>query len=126
MASGSLVVKVSTAQNTIPIEDATVFIVKSNEAESDTILASRTTGRSGITQPVTIQTPDSSTSKSPGNDDSFMSVDVRIEHPLYYNYYIRGAQIFANVESVQNVALIPLAIPTQSRTETIIVTPQNL
>lgn len=125
MPSGNVVVRVSTAEGLIPVTDATVFIVD-RQSGADNILASRTTGRSGFAQRVTVETPEKALSTSPNEEQAFKRVDIRIEHPLYYPYYITDAQIFADTDSVQNAVLIPLAMPTEKRTETIFITPQNL
>lgn len=126
MALGNMVVKVSTAGRLIPVEGAKVFVVRKNGGRNDTILALRTTGRSGIADSIEVETPARWTSTSPGNEEPFAKVDIRVEHPFYYTYYITDAQVFAETESVQNVELIPLAIPTENRTETVNITPQNL
>lgn len=125
MPSGNIMVKVSTAGKLIPVPDATVFIVD-RQNDTDNILASRTTGRSGFTSQVSIETPEKALSTSPNPEQTFKSVDIRIEHPLYYPYYITDAQIFADTNSVQDVVLIPLAVPTEARRETVFITPQNL
>ncbi len=126
MPSGNLVVKVSTAGRLIPVEGATIFIAQRNGNGNDTILARRNTGRSGITESVTVETPEKSLSTQPGNELPFLEVDIRVEHPFYYPLYITGAQIFADTDSVQNVTLIPLAVPTENLTENVTITPQNL
>lgn len=126
MPSGSIVIKASTAQRLIPVEDATVFIIQRSENGKDNMLASRSTGGSGQTMPVAVETPEKNLSTRQGEEKPFASVDIRIEHPLYYTHYITDAQIFADTESVQNVTLIPLAIPTENITDRVIITPQNL
>ena len=125
MPSGNVIVKVSTAQRLIPVEGATVFIVE-RENGRDTILASRSTGGSGTTDWVAVETPEKVLSTRPGNGSPFTTIDIRIEHPLYYPHYISGAQIFADTQSVQSVTLIPLAIPTEKITDNVVITPQNL
>lgn len=126
MPSGNVIIKVGTAGRLIPVEGATVFIAQRTPNQSDTILATRNTDRSGETESVTIETPEKRLSESPGNDLPFTSVDIRIEHPLYYPHYIVDAQIFADTQSVQNVNLIPLAMPTEKITDNVFITPQNL
>ena len=125
MPSGNVVVRVSTAEQLIPVTDAKVFIVERRSGR-DSILAARTTGRSGFTTQVAVETPEKSGSTSPGDNEPFANIDIRVEHPLYYSYYITGAQVFADTQSVQNAVLIPLAVPTEKRTENIVITPQNL
>ena len=125
MPSGNVIVKVSTAEQLIPVTEAKVFVVNRQNGK-DTILASRTTGRSGITSQIVVETPEKSGSTSPGENEPFANIDIRVEHPHYYPYYITGAQVFADTQSVQSVVLIPLALPTEKRTENIVITPQNL
>ena len=126
MPSGNIKVKVGTAERLIPVEGATVFIAQRNQNQKDTILAARKTDRSGETGDVRLETPERSLSESPGNDLPFTSVDIRVEHPRYYPYYIVDAQVFADTQSVQNISLIPLAIPTEKTTDNVFITPQNL
>ncbi len=126
MPSGNIIVKVGTAERLIPVEGANVFIARKNEIENDTILASRRTNRNGETDKVNVDTPERNLSTQAGNIQPFAVVDIRIEHPGYYPHYIVDAQIFADTESVQNVNLIPLAIPTEKITDNVFVSPQNL
>ena len=126
MPSGNVIIKVGTAGRLIPVEGATVFIAQKALNQNDTILAARKTDRSGETVGITVETPQRSLSESPGNDLPFTSVDIRVEHPLYYPHYISNAQIFADTQSVQNISLIPLAMPTEKITDNVFITPQNL
>ena len=125
MPTGDIDVRVSTANSLIPVENATVFIIDRRNGKNN-ILAGRKTGRSGFTQAVTVETPERAESTAPGEEEAFASVDIRVEHPLYYPYYISGAQVFADTRSMQSVVLVPLALPTEKRTENIVITPQNL
>ena len=126
MASGNIIIKAGTAGRLIPVEGARVFVTRRNGGSNDSILALRITGRSGTTERVAVETPEKSIAAGPGRGEPFTSVDIRVEHPRYYTYYIKDAQVFADTESIQNVALIPLAIPTGNRSERVTVTPQNL
>lgn len=126
MPSGDIVVKVSTAERLIPVEGAKVIIVKRNKDSKDTVLAMRNSGRSGMTMAVTIIAPEIALSRQPGKIKPFTSVDIRVEHPNYYPVYITGAQVFADTKSVQNVVLIPQALPKRNITENVYIIPQNL
>ena len=126
MPSGNVIVKVGTADRLIPIKGAKVFIAQRTQNQNDTILATRNTNRSGETGIVIVETPDKSLSERPGNELPFTSVDIRVEHPGFYPHYISDAQVFADTQSVQNVNLIPLAIPTENITDNVFITPQNL
>ena len=126
MASESLIIKASTFGRVIPIGNARVFISQRDENGGERILASRTTNGSGETNIIEIETPEKILSAQPGNAKAYETIDIRIEHPLFYTHYITGAQVFADTESVQNATLIPLAIPTENITDRVIITPQNL
>ena len=126
MPSGNVIVKVGTADRLIPVEGAKVFVAQRNQNQNDTILATRNTNRSGETGIVIVQTPEKSLSERPGNDLPFTAVDIRVEHPGFYPHYISDAQVFADTQSIQNVNLIPLAIPTEKITDNVFITPQNL
>ncbi len=125
MAEGRIIVKTSTSGMLIPVEDAKVFIIRKTEGK-DNIIASRSTGRSGITDSIIVSAPDKINSQSPDGGRAYASVDIRVEHPLYYTLYIKDAQVFADTESVQRAELIPLAIPSGDKTKNIVITPQNV
>ena len=124
---GTIITQVYTSRAQLPVENATVTILKSGENEKE-VLAHRVTDKSGKTSPVTFDTPALSLSQTPGNGIPFSIVDLKITHPEFYGVLVREVQVFPDTETIQNVELIPIE-ETNSRfdvTETVNITPQNL
>ena len=129
MASkGYVVARVFTANQVLPIENASVLVTKRNGSGED-MLGFHITNSSGETQPIEVETPDIQLSQEPGNTTPFTSVDIRIEHPNYYPIIIHDAQVFADTTTEQRAEMIPIAenlTAAQEGTENVFVTPQNL
>lgn len=123
MSQGYFTSQAVTSNASIPVENATVIVT-----QGQTLLAVRTTDRSGNTAPIAIDTPELSESLSPDNGVPFALVDVAIDHPEYQRIVANNVQIFPNVYTRQTFALIPLsALPEQwNQTETFDTPPQNL
>ena len=129
MASkGYIVTQVFTANQVIPIENASVLLTKKNGGGND-MLGFFLTDSSGRTKPVEVETPDETLSREPGHEAPFASVDIRIEHPSYYPTIIEDAQVFGGRTTLQLTELIPVAEnmnPAREGAENVLVTPQNL
>lgn len=120
---GTIVAQVYTSKAQLPIENASITIIKNGE-----VIAQRTTNSSGKTDSVPVDTPAISESQSPGNITPFTSVDMKITHPEFYGIIVREVQVFPNTETLQYAELIPIAETNSrfDRTETVNITPQNL
>lgn len=129
MASkGYIVTQVFTANQVIPVENASVLLTKKNGGEDD-LLGFFLTDSSGRTKPVEVETPDESLSREPGHKAPFAVVDIRIEHPSYYPVIIEDAQVFGGTTTLQLTEMIPVADnlnPAREGAENVLVTPQNL
>lgn len=125
MPTGFLTAQVVTSRGAIPIEGASVSVTT---AGGGTLLGFRITNSSGITTPITLETPARELSQTPSQGVPFASYDLRIDHPLFFTILVKNAQVFAGSTTVQNVELIPLQEHSQpgSRAETFTVPPQNL
>ena len=110
---GYLLVRVSTAQNAIPVEGARVTVsVGGNRkgAEDDGVIGVFYTDRSGNTEKITLPAPPKRESESPGfAGEPFDRYDIRVEAEGYYPAEYSGAPVFELVTSIQSVNLIPLA-----------------
>ena len=125
--NGYLTARVYTANESIPIKDAVVTVIKNDSATSD-IIAKRTTDKNGLIVPIVISAPDESLSLEPGDSDVFTLVDVKVDKEGYYTIYIRNVQIFAGQTTVADTPMIPLPDNQKynDKSEDFVETPQNL
>ena len=106
-AQGAISVRVYAGNEALPIADAGVHIVESEDG-SERLIAYRTTDKNGKTSPVFIDTPAADTSASPGQEKPYKSVDIHIRHPLYHMVDIYNVQVFADTLTRQQVQMIPM------------------
>ena len=122
---GFVTARVFTSRGQIPIEGASVVV---ETADNSSVLGARITDTNGLASPVRIQSPPRDLSVSPGADEPFAIVTIRVSHPLYYTYYVQNVQVFSGQTSVQNAELVPIEendrVPF--RLSDFLVTPQNL
>lgn len=119
MASyGSIAARVFTSEARIPIVGAAITFTRPG-ADGETLLAVRLTNFDGLTEPVDISAPDAAESQSysPGAVP-FAQVDVAVEAEFYDRVLVRGAQIFSDTQSMQNLQLIPTPTLPASYTQT--------
>ena len=112
---GTLVTRVFTSRTQLPIAGAAVTIIKWEADGSFAPLAARTSDQNGKTAPVAIETPDIMKSLSPNMPQGYAVVDVRVAHPDYTPLEIRGIQIFPEVQSIQEIPMLPLSRQQRSR-----------
>ncbi len=124
---GYLSTRIYTSRGSIPIEGASVTVIKNN-GDRQNIIARRTTDRNGQIVLVTIDAPDSELSLSPGNEDVFAVVDVRIDKENFYTVIIKDVQIFGGQTTLVDTPLIPIIENEdfENRAEEFTETPQNL
>ena len=125
--NGYLTARVYTANESIPIKDAVVTVMKNDRGTTD-IIAKRTTDKNGLIVPIVISAPDESLSLEPGDSDVFTLVDVKVDKEGYYTIYIRNVQIFAGQTTVADTPMIPLPDNQKynDKSEDFVETPQNL
>ena len=111
-ATGTLSVRVYTSQAQIPLEGATVVVTAPGEEGKRKLLSIQSTDSSGLIRPVTIDAPALGESTSPGglpgDGAPFALCDVWAEQPGYAMLQVAGVQIFPDVETMQDMELIPL------------------
>ena len=123
--NGSLIFQIYSAHMAIPIKDVSVTV--SSAEEDSNVIAHRITDESGLTKPVFFSTPDAVNSTSPGELQSFTRTNIRLSHPGYYDVIIKNVQIFPDIESIQQMEMIPLPENTKDHAPRIlIITPQTL
>lgn len=108
---GTLRVRVYTSNAQIPVEGATVVVMGREKNGKQSLMSVQITDRSGLTQPIRITTPDAEESTQPDGVDGgvpFTTCTVWVEHPGFAMLQMDGVQIFPQVETMQDVELIPL------------------
>lgn len=125
---GSLIIRVYASRAQLPIAGATVLVSNVTDQGKHQLLSILTTNESGIAGPIRLDAPDASLSQSPGTPLPFSSYSLVVEHPGYQVAFFQDLQIFSGVETIQNVPLIPLAVPEAESPSSGItqVTPQPL
>ena len=111
-ATGTLSVRVYTSQAQIPLEGATVVVAAPGEEGKWKLLSLQNTDSSGLIRPVTIDAPALGESTSPGglpgDGAPFARCSVWAEEPGYAMLQVENVQIFPDVETVQDMELVPL------------------
>lgn len=127
MSTGYIVAQIFTSRSAIPIERASVSVTL-DLPKGQVLRGFRSTNAEGKTTPIEVETPPVELSQSPSNVKPFTSYTIRIDHPDYYTFVIKNAQVFANETSLQIASLIPLKEfeTPQNSVNSFTVTPQNL
>ncbi len=124
---GYLSVRSFTSEAQLPVGGVT-FTVTRRLSDGVELIAVRIGDESGRIAPLAIPAPDEAESQSPGTEHPFAVVDITAEHPEFERIIVENVQIFANITTDQNFALIPLAEQPEvwNLTEIFRITPQNL
>ena len=110
-SNGFLLVKVSTANGAIPIENASI-IIQGKDENNQEILISLLTNRDGLTPKITLPAPSSNLSQAPTpSQKPYSTYNIDIFKEGYYPQHYNGVPIFQNVTAVQNAHIIPIAEP---------------
>lgn len=125
--NGFLSVHSFTSAARLPVGGVT-FTVTQRRPEGVELLAVRIADESGRIEPLSIAAPDEAKSQSPGTAAPFAVVDITADHPEFERIIVEDVQIFANITTDQDFALIPLAEQPEvfNMTEIFRITPQNL
>lgn len=106
--SGMLRIRVSSANNAIPVPEASVIVFADNDdGEGGVTLRTMLTDSSGVTDTVSVPAPAKSASLIPGEKKPYSTVNIRVTREGYYPVENVGVPIFDGVLSEQNVNLIP-------------------
>lgn len=126
---GTLVTHVYTSDAEIPLPGATVTVTQTLPDGTQSLLAVRLSNLDGFTAPIVIAAPLLSQSQQyQQSGRPYAVVDIRVEHAAYDRILVRGAQIFSDTETLQELMLVPTpGLPASySRTETFVIPPQTL
>ncbi len=111
MASqGSVIARVYTSDAYLPLRDVPVIFTQVLPDGTKTVLGIRYTNSSGLTTPLSVQTPDASDSLKPGsNIRPYATLDIQVEYPGYSGILSEGVQVFSGIETIQGLQLRPLS-----------------
>lgn len=115
--TGYLTVRVTAADNALPIEGATVTVT-SGRGEKTVLISTQTTGKSGETARIELPAPSRELSQTPGNKNTFAKYNVRIDFPGYYTVENIDVPVFDGQLSIQPTQMIPLPLKDQSGKKT--------
>lgn len=104
---GYLIVKASTASESIPIAGARVTIY--DNENDNAILYSLITDSSGLSERVSIPTASSTESQAPGNSKPFSTVNIEVIFSGYSPVRFLNVPIFDGILSVQRTNMVPLS-----------------
>ena len=108
---GYMIVRVTTARGAIPREGAIVTVHNYDpefESGRGDIIATYKTGASGLTERFALPAPPRELSMSPGNGKSYLTYNLSVTKPGYYQQYYTNAPIFEGITAIQNADMIPL------------------
>ena len=108
-AAGGLTVAVFTARGALPVAGATVTVT---DGEGDgAVLRTATTDRSGKTPRFILPSRAASESLSPdAKERPYAVYGIRVVKDGYYTHENSGVPVFAGVNSLQSVEMIPLSL----------------
>lgn len=126
MPNGFLTARAYMSYAQIPLEDVAVVIA----AQDGTAIAMRLTNRSGLTEPISVPTPEASESQAPEENGArpFTGVTVYAFKNDFEQIVARNVQIFPGVTTVQDLEMIPLSELPDRWDENVLYStpPQNL
>lgn len=106
-SKGKLIVKVSTANGAIPLENVTVIVQGQEETNQD-IFYSLLTNSDGLTKTIELPTkPRSIGNAPPKNEKPYLTYTIDVYKDGYYPQHYNGVPIFENILAIQNAKIIP-------------------
>ena len=117
--TGTLLVQVYTSRAELPVRDATVVVIRRAPSGKYELISIQSTDSSGMTKPITVETPPLLESTEPNNipGPPFAQCDIWAEHPNYAMLLVEGVQVFPGVQTIQSMKLCPLSGAGSSLTD---------
>lgn len=107
-STGYLVVSVTTAQNTTPLENALVTVSSVDETGRPELLFTTRTNRSGQTAILPLPAPPLGNSLEPGSSNPYARYAVSVDLDGYQPITTNDLTVFADVIATLPVYLVPL------------------
>ena len=126
--NGFIKVQTVTSRAEIPVAGATVSISTLRPGSGRMLLSVQRTDQGGMTELVTVPTPELANSLTPDQPQGWTDVQVAASHPNFDGVVIRDVQIFPGVTTLQELILVPRGgLPTDlGQTEDITIPSQDL
>ncbi len=126
--NGFLKVQTVTSRAEIPVAGATVTVSTLRSGRGRVLLSVQRSDESGMTELVTIPTPDLANSLRPDQPQGWTDVQVAASHPNFDGVVVRDVQIFPGVTTLQELILVPRGgLPTDlGETDNITIPSQDL
>ncbi len=126
--NGFLKVQTVTSRAELPVSGATVTVSTLRPGQGRVLLSLQRTDESGMTELVTIPTPELSNSLTPDQPQGWTDVQIGASHPNFDGVLIRNVQIFPGVTTLQELILVPRGgLPTDlGETEDVTIPSQGL
>lgn len=105
---GRLIVRTTAASGAIPIAGATVIVRKTDENGVSQMLGTYLTDINGLTEPLTIETPNLSESLSPGGKQPFSEITTEVSADGYFSTTNINIPIYPGITSIQPVSMVPI------------------
>ena len=108
---GYMIVRVTTARGAIPLEGAIVTVHNYDpefESGRGDVIATYKTDSSGLTPRFALPAPPRELSMSPGNGKSYLTYNLSVTKPGYYQQYYTNVPVFEGITAIQNADMIPL------------------
>ena len=107
--TGSLKVRAYTAGGALPLKNTRIHITGAGE-ENRFFEEDLTTDEDGLSARIILPAPSRIYSLAPGAAEiPYSTYDIQISAPGYYTKNIYGVAVFSGVDSLQPVAMIPIA-----------------
>ena len=104
-SSASFQVRVTAANEAIPLADALVIIRRESDNE---IVSTMVTGISGLTDTVTLPATDPALTLQPTTAFTPITYDVQVAAPGYYRVRNTGIPLYGGIKTLLPISMIPL------------------
>lgn len=127
-SQGTLLARVYTSNAMLPVKGAAVTVTRRGRTQKPELLALRLTNVDGVTEAISIPTPDQRGVTPQETGQPFTLVDIAVHQTGYDRILVEDVPVFSGVQTVQELMLVPTPrLPQQyDRTETVVVTEPEL
>ena len=113
---GTLVVNITVADGALPLRDAKIRITGADEENREIVYSIRS-DIDGISEVISLPTPEKALSLAPGATASSYAVyDIAVSSEGYYTKRIYNVPVFEGTETILPVNMLPLAIHESNAT----------
>ena len=113
---GTLVVNITVADGALPLRDAKIKITGADEENSEIVYSIRS-DIDGISEVISLPTPEKALSLAPGaTAPSYAVYDIAVSSEGYYTKRIYNVPVFEGTETILPVNMLPLAIHESNTT----------